>query len=69
MADSEGIDVFDKNGDKLGTISVDEKPSNCTFGDADRRTLYITANGPAVDGGPNPKTGLYSIRLNVPGLP
>ena len=65
-----GVDVFDRTGKKLGTIEVDVKPSNCTFGDADRRTLYITANGPEPgDGGRNPQTGLYSIRLNVPGLP
>jgi gluconolactonase len=55
---SDGIDVFDKSGTALGTITVAEQPSNCTFGGADRQTLYITA-----------QTGLYSIRLNVPGLP
>ncbi|OJY29976.1 MAG: hypothetical protein BGO98_47470 [Myxococcales bacterium 68-20] len=70
VADDAGIDVFDKTGKKLGTITVDVKPSNCTFGGDDRRTLYITANGPDPgDGGRNPQTGLYSIRLNVPGLP
>lgn len=69
VADDAGVDVFDRTGKKLGTIEVDVKPSNCTFGDADRRTLYVTANGPDVDGGRNPQTGLYSIRLNVPGLP
>jgi gluconolactonase len=58
VADDAGIDVFDATAAKLGTITVDEKPSNCTFGGADRKTLYITA-----------KTGLYSIVLNVPGLP
>lgn len=70
VADDAGIDVFDKTGKKLGTITVDVQASNCTFGGDDRRTLYITANGPDLDGGGrNPQTGLYSIRLNVPGLP
>jgi len=70
VTDNAGVDVFDRTGKKLGTIEVDVKPANCTFGDADRRTLYITANGPEPsDGGRNPQTGLYSIRLNVPGLP
>ncbi len=69
VTDDAGVDVFDKTGKKLGTIEVDVKPANCTFGDADRRTLYITANGPELDGGRNPQTGVYSIRLNVPGLP
>lgn len=70
VADDAGVDVFDRNGAKLGTVTVDVKPTNCTFGEADRRTLYITANGADPgDGGRNPQTGLYSIRLNVPGLP
>jgi gluconolactonase len=55
---ADGVVVFDKNGGALGTITVAEVPSNCTFGGADRKTLYITAH-----------TGLYSIKLNVPGLP
>ncbi len=65
VADDAGIDVFTKTGSKIGTITVPVKPTNCTFGGADRTTLYITANGPELDA----KTGLYSIKLNVPGLP
>jgi len=69
-----GVQVFDKAGAKLGTITVPApQPTNCTFGGSDRKTLFITANAPAVpvDGGTtnNPATGLYSIELNVPGLP
>jgi gluconolactonase len=52
------VRVFDKAGTALGTITLDERPANCTFGGADRRTLYITA-----------RAGLYAIVLNVPGLP
>lgn len=53
VADDAGIDVFDATGkNKLGTIAVAVKPTNCTFGGANRRTLYITANGPQIDGGP-----------------
>jgi gluconolactonase len=70
VADDAGIDVFDRGGEKLGTIEVAVKPTNCTFGGTDRKTLYITANADALaDGGRNPQTGLYSIVLNVPGLP
>jgi len=66
-----GVDVFDKTGKKLGTITLEGDPTstNCTFGSPDRKTLFVTANGPLIDGGPNPISGLYSIRLNVPGLP
>jgi len=31
-------------------------PANCGFGDADSKTLYITA-----------RTGLYKVRMNVYG--
>jgi gluconolactonase len=58
VAGTDGIVVFDKAGAGLGTITVPEVPANCTFGGADGKTLYITA-----------RTGLYSIKLNVPGLP
>ncbi len=58
VACNDGVRVFNKAGQAVGTITVPEQPSNCTFGGTDRRTLYITA-----------RTGLYSIVLNVPGLP
>jgi len=47
-----GVWVFDKNGRHLGVIPIPEKPANVAFGDADFRTLYITAS-----------TGVYRIRL------
>jgi gluconolactonase len=34
------------------------QPANCAFGDADHRTLYITA-----------RSTLYRVRLVHPGLP
>lgn len=58
VAAASGVLVLDASGKALGTIAVAEVPANCTFGGADRRTLYVTA-----------RTGLYSIQLNVPGLP
>ena len=41
----------------LGTIRGPELAANFTWGDDDGRTLYMTA-----------RTGLYRIRLNVPGI-
>ncbi|MGH7829580.1 MAG: SMP-30/gluconolactonase/LRE family protein, partial [Candidatus Binatia bacterium] len=38
-----GVWVFTETGEHLGTIVTPEKPSNCAWGDSDRRTLYITA--------------------------
>jgi len=52
-----GVWVFDKRGKHLGTILMAELPANCGWGDADYRTLYLTA-----------RTGLYKIRLKIPGF-
>lgn len=38
-----GIWVWDAQGHHLGTIVVPEQPANLTWGDADYKTLYITA--------------------------
>ncbi len=51
-----GIWVLSSSGAHLGTISGPELPANFAWGDADRRTLYLTA-----------RTGLYRIRLKVAG--
>jgi gluconolactonase len=53
-----GIEVYRSDGTKWGTIPVQKKPSNCGFGGADRKTLYITA-----------RESLYQIKLNLPGKP
>jgi gluconolactonase len=66
VAADAGVLVFDKTGKSLGIVTVPQgKPANCTFGGSDMRTLYITSN----NGAGNAATGLYSIKLNVPGLP
>ncbi len=52
-----GIMVFSPQGKLLGTIQFPELPANCAWGDADGKTLYVTA-----------RTSLYRIRLNVPGI-
>lgn len=52
-----GVWVYDKSGKTLGVIQTPEVPANCGFGDADFKTLYITA-----------RTGLYKIRMNVKGM-
>ena len=52
-----GVWVFAPDGKHLGTIQPPEVPANCTFGDADGKTLYMTA-----------RTGLYRVRVNVEGI-
>jgi gluconolactonase len=52
LAGPGGIWVIDRNGGRLGVIATPETPSACAFGDADGRTLYITA-----------ETSLYKVRM------
>lgn len=51
-----GVWVISAAGEHLGTIRTAELPANFAWGDADGRTLYLTA-----------RTGLYRIRVGVPG--
>jgi gluconolactonase len=53
-----GIHVFDPEAVCLGVIHVPEYTANFAWGDADYRSLYITAS-----------TSVYRIRVVVPGLP
>ena len=51
-----GLWILSPTGAHLGTIAGPEHPHNFAWGGADGRTLYLTA-----------QTGLYRIRLNIPG--
>lgn len=51
-----GIWIFSPDGKHIGTIKPGETPANCNWGDADHKTLYITAT-----------TSVYRIRLAVEG--
>ena len=53
-----GIHVFSPQAECLGVIRVPEYPSNFAWGDADFRSLYITAS-----------TSVYRLRVQTPGLP
>jgi len=52
-----GLWIISPEGKHLGTIAGPEHPHNFAWGDDDGKTLYLCA-----------KTGLYRIRLNVPGI-
>jgi gluconolactonase len=56
-AGPDGIWVISPDGRKLGVIKLPEVPANFNWGGSDAKTLYMTA-----------RTGLYSIRLNIPGV-
>jgi gluconolactonase len=51
-----GVWIISPDGRHLGTIKPTEVPANVAWGDADGKTLYMTA-----------RTGLYRIRVNVAG--
>jgi gluconolactonase len=51
-----GLWIVAPDGKVLGTIVLPELPANFTFGDADGRTLYLTA-----------RSGVYRMRMNVAG--
>jgi gluconolactonase len=52
-----GLWILSPAGVHMGTIVLPELPANCAWGDADGKTLYMTA-----------RTGLYRIRLKIPGV-
>jgi gluconolactonase len=52
-----GVWIISPEGKHLGTIKVPEVVGNVAWGDADGKTLYITAS-----------TSVYSIKLNAQGL-
>jgi gluconolactonase len=52
-----GIWVISPEGKHLGTLVFPEQPANLAFGDADGRTLYVTA-----------RSSVYRIRLQGPGI-
>ena len=52
----DGVYVVADDGTILGIIRMAEKPANFAWGDADRKTLYMTA-----------RTGLYRLRTAVTG--
>lgn len=53
-----GIVVIARDGRLVGRIPMDERPSNCTFGGSDGKSLYVTT-----------RSGVYRIQMQVSGQP
>jgi gluconolactonase len=51
------MQVYSPEGKSIGVVATEETPSNCTFGDPDLGSLYITA-----------RTSVYRARLDVKGI-
>jgi gluconolactonase len=58
-----GVRMYSPTGELLGTIDV-PGATDCTFGGADMKTLFVATSG-GVAGDKN----LYQVPLNIPGLP
>jgi len=52
----EGVVIYSPKGEHVETIAMDVRPANLAFGDADGRTLYITA-----------REAVYRVRMRHPG--
>jgi dipeptidyl aminopeptidase/acylaminoacyl peptidase len=52
-----GVYIFAPDGKQLGFLRTPETATNCTFGDKDLRTLYITAG-----------SSVYKVRVNATGF-
>ena len=52
-----GVWILSPEAKHIGMIEAPELPANMAWGDEDGRTLYMTA-----------RTGLYRVRLNIPGV-
>jgi len=51
------VSIYNRQGQKVQTIDIPERPSNVAFGGKDRETLFITA-----------RKSLYSVRTRVKGV-
>jgi gluconolactonase len=52
-----GFWITQPDGKSLGRVMMQELPANLAWGDPDRQTLYFTA-----------RTGIYRMRLSIPGI-
>ena len=52
-----GVRIYSREGDYLGAIKVEKRPSNVSFGGKDRKTLFITAHD-----------SVYTLKMNVSGV-
>jgi len=52
-----GVHIFNAGGKKIGFIATPETPSNCIFGGADHKMLYVTAG-----------RSLYRIQVSIEGF-
>ncbi|MBX3190050.1 MAG: SMP-30/gluconolactonase/LRE family protein [Labilithrix sp.] len=60
----DGVEVFKSDGTKWGKITTPKGINGLAFGGADKKTLYMTANG----SDPVGSAGVYQVVVKVPGL-
>jgi gluconolactonase len=57
VTSADGVVVLAPDGSRLTTLVLPEVPANCAFGDADGKTLYVTA-----------RKSVYRVRVVTPGI-
>jgi gluconolactonase len=64
-----GLAVLDPDGVRLGTVALDQVPTNCAFGGPDQRTLFITARTLSTGAPPAGGSSVYAIDdMPIPGM-
>ena len=53
-----GIWIWNSSEELLGVLRLPELPANLGWGDADRKTMLVTA-----------RTSVYALRVKTPGIP
>lgn len=52
-----GVQIFSPEGTPIGVVTLPQQPANVCFGGEDWKTMFVTA-----------RTGLYRVRMPIPGL-
>lgn len=52
-----GVQIFSPEGKPIGVVTFPQQPANVCFGGEDWKTMFVTA-----------RTGLYRVRMPIPGL-
>lgn len=57
LSSGRAVQIFDRAGQRVESIPVEQAPANMAFGGKDMQTLFITA-----------RTGLYAVKTRVKGV-
>jgi gluconolactonase len=65
-----GVAVVSPSGARLGTISMTQVPTNCTFGGPQMNVMFITARTALLGSPTRGNSSIYRIEnMPIPGIP